>query len=163
VEYTGYAALIELITHLGLVPAILGGFMLLFFKMEKRSEQKRDEQTAAKDEQIAARDEFFKREMQDSNETFRRLMDTHLAEGVRREEQLRQEAEKRESILRQETEKREAMFMRTIDRFGDNMDKLSDSIGEMSKTLVQMDYRLGSIERNQFGHESGQNQGRHNR
>ena len=133
-----YVQILEIITYIGILPAILISFMVFFFKKERK-----------RDEQMAVKEDMLRKEMQASNDTFRRLVDSHLVEGVRREELMRGESEKRENIIRQEAEKREAMLMRTIDGFSDSMEKLSDTMGEMSKTLVQIDFRLTSMEKRQ--------------
>jgi len=135
------AGVIEIITAYGIIPGLFFLFILYYIKKEKRREEKREEQ-------MSAQTEHWKNEMVQSNEIFRKLVDTHLAEGIRREELMRQEAEKRENIIRQESEKREAMLMRTIDDFGGSMEKLSDSMNEISKTLVQIDFRITNMEQN---------------
>jgi len=133
-----YAQILEIVTALGIVPAILVAFMVFFFKKEKK-----------RDEHMAAKEELLREEMRISNDTFRKLVDSHLAESIRREELMRRESEKREDIIRGEADKREAMLMRTVDGFRESMVKLSNTMGEMSKTLVQIDFRLANLEKKQ--------------
>jgi hypothetical protein len=98
---------------------------------------------------MSAKDELWKRELNTSNAIFRELINSNLADGIRREEIMRQESEKRENIIRLEAEKREQMLMRTVDGLGATMEKISDSMNEMSKVMVQIDFRLTNIEKNQ--------------
>jgi len=154
-----YMTFMEIVMTIGIVPAILLAFMFFFFRREKKLEEKREERETRReeqqqerekkrDEQVEIKDEYWKKELISNNEVFRNVIDNHLSEGVRREEMLHKAAEKREEIIRQEAEKREAMLMRTIDGFGDSMNKLSDAMVEMSKTLFQIDFRLSAIEEN---------------
>ena len=143
-----WGTITEMIMTLGITPA----YLLLFALYTFRRDKKRDDEM---DKQMAARDNFWTKETQSSQEVFRKLVDTHLADGIRREELMRQESEKRENIIRQEAEKREAMLMRTIDGFGDSMKQLSDTMGEMNKTLIKIDFRLTNIEKDQQRRRDG--------
>ena len=133
---------VDMVAAYGIVPAIVIAFGIYYLRREKNRDETRDNQ-------IAQRDELWKEELKKSNETFKGLVDVYLAEGTRREQQLREDAERREDIIRKEAEKRETILMRTIDGFSESNAKLSNSINEMSKTLVQMELRMTNIETNQ--------------
>jgi len=137
-----FATLASMIVDIGIIPSLLGAFAYFFFKREKKRE-----------EYLAMRDREWKTTLDNCNKAAQdgsqELMKILLAESSRREELMRMESDKREKILRQEADKREAMLMRTIDGIGNSMEKLSDSLGSMSKTLVQIDLRLTNIENGQ--------------
>jgi len=139
-----FATLAGLIVDIGIIPALLGIFMCFFFKREK----KREDYLTTRDSEWTSALDNCNRAAQDSSQELMKIL---LAEGSRREELMRIESEKRENILRQESEKREAMLMRTIDGIGNSMEKLSTSLGDMSKTLVKIDFRLTNIENGQRG------------
>lgn len=139
-----FTALLGFIAEIGLMPALIGAFAYYFFKREKKRE-----------EYLAERDKEWSKTLDKNNETAyqgsQELMKVLLAEGSRREELMRQESQKREDIIRQEAEKRENMLMHTINGFSNNMEKLSNSLINMDKTLVQIDVRLTNMENNQKG------------
>ena len=112
------------VIEIGITPTLLLTFVLYFLKRDNRHDKQLD----------------------DLKQNFKEQITTLLAEGVRREEIMRTEAEKREAIMRGESERRDVMFSKSIDSLDTTMEKMSDCMDDMKKAFLQMDFRLQNIE-----------------
>jgi len=115
--------------EIGMTPALLLMFAWYFLKRDK-----------CRDKQIA-----------DLIETFKEREKIVLAEGTRREELMRQESERREKIILDSAERRESNLMKTIDGFSGSIEKISDTMDEIKKAFLQMEFRLRTVEENRKG------------
>ena len=115
---------VSAIVEHGFSNGLLIGFVVYFINRDKRRDKEID---ALKD-------------------GFNTQITTILADGVRREDIMRSEAEKREQLMRSESDRRDASFTRSIDGLNDTMGKMTDGLNEMRKAFVVVDVRLQNIE-----------------
>lgn len=120
---------IKQIIDVGITPVLLLVFVFYFINKSKTDDKRVEDANQNASSKI---DETLK--------ASREHEESMLAESAKREEMLRQEAERRENMLRKEAEKRESILML-------NMEKITDSMTSMTKTMDRMESAFSGIEK----------------
>ncbi len=120
---------IKQIIDVGITPVLLLVFVFYFINKSKTDDKRVEDANQNASSKI---DETLK--------ASREHEEVMLAESAKREEMLRQEAERRENMLRKESEKRESILML-------NMEKITDSMTSMTKTMDRMESAFSGIEK----------------
>lgn len=120
---------IKQIIDVGITPVLLLVFVFYFINKSKTDDKRVEDANQNASSKI---DETIK--------ASREHEEVMLAESAKREEMLRQEAERRENMLRKEAEKRESILML-------NMEKITDSMTSMTKTMDRMESAFSGIEK----------------
>lgn len=120
---------IKQIIDVGITPVLLLVFVFYFINKSKTDDKRVEDANQNASSKI---DETIK--------ASREHEEAMLAESAKREEMLRQEAERRENMLRKESEKRESILML-------NMEKITDSMTSMTKTMDRMESAFSGIEK----------------
>ncbi len=120
---------IKQIIDVGITPVLLLVFVFYFINKSKTDDKRVEDANQNASSKI---DETIK--------ASREHEEVMLAESAKREEMLRQEAERRENMLRKESEKRESILML-------NMEKITDSMTSMTKTMDRMESAFSGIEK----------------
>lgn len=120
---------IKQIIDVGITPVLLLVFVFYFINKSKTDDKRVEDANQNASSKI---DETLK--------ASREHEEVMLAESAKREEMLRQEAERRENMLRKEAEKRESILML-------NMEKITDSMTSMTKTMDRMESAFSGIEK----------------
>lgn len=120
---------IKQIIDVGITPVLLLVFVFYFINKSKTDDKRVEDTNQNASSKI---DETLK--------ASREHEEVMLAESAKREEMLRQEAERRENMLRKESEKRESILML-------NMEKITDSMTSMTKTMDRMESAFSGIEK----------------
>ena len=121
--------IIKQIIDVGITPVLLLVFVFYFINKSKTDDKRVEDANQNASSKI---DETLK--------ASREHEEVMLAESAKREEMLRQEAERRENMLRKESEKRESILML-------NMEKITDSMTSMTKTMDRMESAFSGIEK----------------
>ena len=117
---------IKQIIDVGITPVLLLVFVFYFINKSKTDDKRVEDANQNASSKI--------------DETIKEHEEVMLAESAKREEMLRQEAERRENMLRKESEKRESILML-------NMEKITDSMTSMTKTMDRMESAFSGIEK----------------
>ena len=120
---------IKQIIDVGITPVLLLVFVFYFINKSKTDDKRVEDANQNASSKI---DETLK--------ASREHEEVMLAESAKREEMIRQEAERRENMLRKESEKRESILML-------NMEKITDSMTSMTKTMDRMESAFSGIEK----------------
>lgn len=120
---------IKQIIDVGITPVLLLVFVFYFINKSKTDDKRVEDANQNASSKI---DETIK--------ASREHEEVMLAESAKREEMIRQEAERRENMLRKESEKRESILML-------NMEKITDSMTSMTKTMDRMESAFSGIEK----------------
>ncbi|MCL2188464.1 MAG: hypothetical protein FWC16_00605 [Defluviitaleaceae bacterium] len=78
-------------------------------------------------------------------ENFKERVDTIIADGVRREELVRNETAKREALIREDSSRRDRMFTDSLEKHAASMDKMAVCMDEIKTAFMQMDFQVKGI------------------
>lgn len=81
----------------------------------------------------------YQEDLKNMNKRLNEREDMLIAQSEKREDMLRADADRREKLLREESAKRESILMV-------NMERMTDSLNSITKTLGKMEGRLERIE-----------------
>lgn len=127
-EGATFAAAATAVDNIGIMAVLLLIFVG-FFIWKSKDDAKKQEAERKK----------YQENLENMNQRLSDREDMLITQSEKREEMLRSDADRREKLLREESAKRESILMV-------NMEKMTDSLNSITKTLGKMEGRLERIE-----------------
>ena len=123
-----FAAATTAVDNIGIMAVLLLIFVGFFIWKSKDDAKKQE-----------AERQKYQENLEGMNTRLSDREDMLIAQSEKREEMLRADADRREKLLREESAKRESILMV-------NMERMTDSLNSITKTLGKMEGRLERIE-----------------
>lgn len=120
------------------ITAVLLLIFVFFFIWKCRDDAKK---------QDAERQEY-QENMEKMNERLSERENMLIAQSEKREEMLKADADRREKLLCEESAKRESILMVNMERIADSMDNITKTLGKMEGRLDRIEQKMERGERN---------------
>lgn len=147
-EGATFAAAASAVDNIGIIAVLLLIFVGYFIYRGKEDAKRQDEERKKHQDDL----ENLNRRLSEREDMLiaqsREREETLISRNKEREEMLRSDADRREKLLREESAKRESILMVNMERIANSIDNITKTLGKMEGRLDRIDRKLEKGEGN---------------
>ena len=138
--------ILQYVVNYGLAPILLTVFVCYTLKRDAAREKELEDFKATTKKNMDTANEATKRTINDVKDRYAEREKLLMSENARREEMIRNESDRREKVIREEASKRENILMANLEKQTSCIERISESMGDITRTMENMEKRLSRIE-----------------